>query len=164
VPDVSEGQPTASPNVRQNHYCFAPTPFVAAKFVCPSLCKVETSVAVVRWECVKSPHLVISKDCAKSRTVSSFHALHQGVISTASDFRSRFRYPVFWLLVFTFGTYFRSCWALMSASAWPSRLFSTMAVWLIRLSLSKTRREAPVPSSALPVFRPRSHRDPHTGP
>ena len=50
----------------------------------------------------------ISKDCGKSGTVSSFHAFHQAVISTASVFRSRFRYPFFSLLVFTFGAYLRS--------------------------------------------------------
>src|SRR5271156_5249373 len=64
---------------------------VAAKFKCPYPCKVEMSVAVVRWECAKSPHLVISKDCGKGGTVSSFHPFHQAVISTASDFRARFR-------------------------------------------------------------------------
>src|SRR5260370_42398005 len=30
------------------------------------------SVVVVRWECVKSPHLVISKDCGKGGRPDSF--------------------------------------------------------------------------------------------
>src|SRR3984893_17911906 len=70
------------------HYCFALTNPVGAKFKCPTPCKVEMSVVVVvRWECVKSPHLVISKDCGKggrpTASSSVFHPSHQAVISTA---------------------------------------------------------------------------------
>jgi hypothetical protein len=44
------------------------------------------SVVVVRWECGNGRSLAITKGCGKSGTVSSFHAFHQSVISTASDF------------------------------------------------------------------------------
>jgi hypothetical protein len=38
----------------------------------------------VRWECVKSPHLVISKDCGKrGKRLHVFLSFHQAVISTA---------------------------------------------------------------------------------
>jgi hypothetical protein len=42
------------------HYCFAPIIYVAAKFKCPYLCKVEMSVVVVRWECGNRRSLAIS--------------------------------------------------------------------------------------------------------
>jgi hypothetical protein len=43
------------------------------------------------------------------------------------------------LLVWIFVSCFRSCCAFTVASAWLRRLFSTIAVWLTRWSLLKTR-------------------------